>query len=165
VVASPPVASLAPGSDYSLRIVRLNKTPVAGEEDYRVLVDELPQPEVARIGGMIHLLLRYSIPVFFLGETMAPPRVEWSISDHGGKLVVTAHNEGDRHLRLSNMQIRDARGRQVSFGSGLAGYVLGRSTMRFTAPGRSGGFGTGVAASLTAQSDLGPIDVKADLRN
>src|SRR5262245_42609749 len=43
VVASPPAAELHPGQDYVVRVVRLTKSPVAGEEAYRLLIDELPE--------------------------------------------------------------------------------------------------------------------------
>ena len=39
VVASPPVASLRPGTDYTVRIVRTKKEPAVKEEAYRLLVD------------------------------------------------------------------------------------------------------------------------------
>jgi P pilus assembly chaperone PapD len=49
VVASPPAVTLAPGADYVVRVVRVSKQPVHGEESYRVIVDQLPrtgrQPE------------------------------------------------------------------------------------------------------------------------
>ena len=44
VAASPPLASLRPNTDYTVRIVRTSKEPVAKEESYRLLVDELPSP-------------------------------------------------------------------------------------------------------------------------
>src|SRR5579863_3912889 len=41
VVASPPAASLRADTDYTVRIVRTKKEPVAKEEAYRLLIDEL----------------------------------------------------------------------------------------------------------------------------
>ena len=42
VVASPPIVTLAPKADYTVRIVRTLNQPVHGEESYRILVDQLP---------------------------------------------------------------------------------------------------------------------------
>jgi len=42
VVASPPSVTLTPKGQYIARIVRVSKQPVAGEESYRLLVDQLP---------------------------------------------------------------------------------------------------------------------------
>src|SRR5450755_3376846 len=47
VVASPPQVSLRPKTDYVVRVVRTSKEPVAKEETYRLLIDELP----TRTGG------------------------------------------------------------------------------------------------------------------
>ena len=41
VVASPPLASLQPNTDYTVRVVRTRKDPAVKEEAYRLLVDEL----------------------------------------------------------------------------------------------------------------------------
>ena len=43
VVASPPFLKLAPGLSNVVRVVRLAKTPLAHEEAYRLVVDELPK--------------------------------------------------------------------------------------------------------------------------
>ncbi len=49
VVSSPPEVSLAPKVDYVVRVVRVSKQPVRGEESYRVLVDQLPSsPRVSK---------------------------------------------------------------------------------------------------------------------
>ena len=42
VVASPAIIEIKPGADYTIRIVRTSREPVKGEENYRVVVDELP---------------------------------------------------------------------------------------------------------------------------
>lgn len=67
VVASPPMTTLAPGSENMVRIVRVAKSPVQTEERYRLLVDELPDPK-RRKAGTVNVLVRHSIPVRFAGE-------------------------------------------------------------------------------------------------
>lgn len=67
VVVSPPMTTLAPGSENMVRIVRIAKTPVETEERYRLLVDELPDPK-RRKAGTVNVLVRHSIPVRFAGE-------------------------------------------------------------------------------------------------
>src|SRR5437899_9338654 len=42
VVASPPLTRLLPKTDYTVRLVRVSKTPVGKEEAYRLFIDELP---------------------------------------------------------------------------------------------------------------------------
>src|SRR5438094_6012930 len=160
VVASPPIARLAPKVDYTVRLVRVNKTPVAKEETYRLFVDELPDAANQR-NRAVNLLLRYSIPVFFYPAAGNPPTLTWSVEQSGGKLAVVAKNSGDRHLRISNLKLRDEKGGTVSFGDGLSGYVLGGSTRRWVVASGKGSLSAGGNIAVSAQGDLGPINASA----
>jgi len=161
VAASPPAANLAPGAKYTIRVIRLDPTPVLGEENYRVVVDELPDPGHVR-HGTINIVLRYSIPLFFTSPGAAPPHVAWSAGKQYNRLALFASNEGDRHLRVSNLKVRDKGGATVNFGEGLAGYVLGRSSNRFLSKSQTKGFGSG-SATIKADSDLGHFDASAPI--
>ncbi|CAN7626102.1 molecular chaperone [Phyllobacterium sp. LjRoot231] len=154
VVVSPPSTTLAGAKEYAVRVVRVTKTPVAGEESYRVLVDELPDPSRKR-AGTVALVVRYSIPVFFKQEDASPPKVAWGIVRSKGTLMLTAHNAGDTRLRLADVQLSQA-GRVLGNRKGLVGYVLGESSMQWPiGPGKSVSPGP---AALKAQSDFGPLD-------
>src|SRR5580704_124123 len=65
VVASPPIVTINSGADYVVRLERTAAGEVAGEEAYRAVIDELPNPNRQR-NGAIALVLRYLVPVFFL---------------------------------------------------------------------------------------------------
>src|SRR5262249_6478166 len=132
VVASPPMAQLAPNGTYVVRIVRLAKDPVQAEEAYRLLIDEIPERPGAGQPA-INFALRYSIPVFFVATSARPGAASWSIRQDAGRVSVTATNPGDRHIRIAGLNLRGGDGTSVSFGSGLTGYVLGHSTMTWTA--------------------------------
>jgi fimbrial chaperone protein len=160
VVASPPVVALSPNTDYVVRIVRTSRQPVAGEESYRLLVDQLPDRQRMK-SGAVNLLLRYSLPVFFGAADRGDGKLTWRVEHKAGQLWVSAHNPGDRRMRISGLGLKDASGETVSFGDGLNGYVLARSTMRWTAPKTVRGFGVGGTALISAQSDLGRIDASA----
>lgn len=155
VVASPPAVTLAPGADYVVRVVRVSKQPVRAEESYRVIVDQLPRLNKQQTRA-VNLLIRQSIPVFFRGRELSTPAVSWSISREGGKFVVTASNSGDERLRIASLRLKDASGATISFGNGLIGYVLGRSSMKWPAPVNPPGFGAAGTVSLTAETDKGP---------
>src|SRR3954462_5266310 len=135
VVASPPSVTLTPKGQYITRIVRTSKQPVVGEESYRLLIDQLPDLSQQR-NGAVNLMVRYSIPVFFGAPNKKNPTVAWSIATSGDKVTLTARNDGERRLRISAFSLRDASGKSVSFGSGLAGYALGQSAVSWTMPGR-----------------------------
>jgi fimbrial chaperone protein len=160
VVASPPLTKLSPKTDYTVRLVRVNKTPVTKEETYRLFIDELPDA-ADRHNRAVNLLLRYSIPVFFYPAAGNPPALTWSVEQNGGKLAVVAKNSGDRHLRISNLKLRDEKGGTVSFGNGLSGYVLGSSSRRWVAQPGSSHLNAGSPIVVSAQGDLGPINASA----
>jgi fimbrial chaperone protein len=158
VAASPPLASLRPGTDYTVRIVRTKKEPPAKEEAYRLLIDELPEA-AASPSASVNIALRYSIPVFFTVPG-APPKLSWALQQRANKPVIVASNAGDRRIRLAKLKIIDGKGGVANFGEGLAGYVLGHSSMSFPVPQSAKGFGAGGLASISAQSDVGPIEGK-----
>jgi len=160
VVASPPLTKLSPKTDYTVRLVRMSKRPVAKEETYRLFVDELPDAANQR-NRAVNLLLRYSIPVFFYPAAGNPPTLTWSVEQSGGKLAVVAKNSGDRHLRLANLKLRDEKGGTVSFGNGLSGYVLGGSSRRWLVASGKGNLSTGSPIAVSAQGDQGPINASA----
>ena len=160
VVASPPAVTLTPKGNYVARVVRVSKRPVNGEESYRVLIDQLPDSNQER-GNAVRLLVRYSIPVFFGAPERRNAAVAWTVAVTGSKVKVTARNQGDRRIRIASLNIRDGKGKTVSFGKGLVGYVLGNSTAGWTAP--AGGFAANGSIAVSAQSDTGPVEASASI--
>jgi fimbrial chaperone protein len=157
VAASPPVASLQPNADYTVRIVRTKREPAVKEEAYRLLIDELPGPATAQTA--VNIALRYSIPVFFTVPGAAP-KLSRTLQQRANKPVIVASNAGDRRIRLSKLKVTDGKGVVANFGDGLAGYVLGHASKNFAVPVSAKGFGAGGLAAISAQGDLGPIDAK-----
>lgn len=151
VVASPPMTTLTPGVDYTIRVIRTAQAAVTTPEAYRLIVDEIPNRRMTQ-SRTVELVVRYSIPVFFYPRNSADAKLEWSLEKVGGQTYVKATNTGDQHIRLANMSVRTAGDRSVSIGRGLVGYVLGNSTMRWPAP-----VGIDSSVSILAQTNLGPI--------
>lgn len=160
VVASPPTVKMAPGADYVVRVVRVSRQPVRGEESYRLIVDQLPNARRQQARA-INLLIRHSIPVFFRSAQLNVSSIAWSLNHDGDKLVVVATNSGDERLRIASLRLRDAAGTTISFGNGLIGYALGRSSMSWIAPSHPRGFGANGSVSITAETDKGPINAMA----
>jgi len=163
VVASPPIAALQPGTDYTVRLVRITKEPLLAGESYRLFVDEIPNVRTQQ-NRSVALVIRYSIPVFFYPRGSVDASLAWSIEEHGGRFYVSATNRGDRHVRLSALSLHSAGGKSISFGKGLTGYILGRSSMRWAAPGNAAGIGITRSIAITAQSNFGPINASPSVR-
>ncbi|TGQ46689.1 molecular chaperone [Mesorhizobium sp. M00.F.Ca.ET.216.01.1.1] len=160
VVASPPSTQLGPDADYVVRVVRLSKIPVRSEESYRVLVDELPD-QSRRKAGTVTLVLRYSVPVFFRNPDAKTPDVSFSLSRARGGLVLTARNNGESRLRLSNINLTQG-GKKLGSRSGLVGYVLGGAIMQWPIGSRRSLSGSSV--TLKAQSDFGPFNAPVAIK-
>jgi fimbrial chaperone protein len=159
VAASPPAASLKPATDYTVRVVRTIKEPIAKEESYRLLIDELPNA-AGGAPATVNIDLRYSIPVFFTVGGGAAPKLTWDLQQRAGKATVVLSNAGDRRIRLAKLKLTDGKGAVAYFGDGLAGYVLGHSSKSFDVPANAKGFGNGGVASLSALTEGGQIELK-----
>jgi len=159
VAASPPMASLRPNTDYTVRIVRTSKEPVVKEESYRLLIDEIPDA-VTTPTATVKIALRYSIPVFFTAPAIAAPKLSFDLQQRNKKPTIIVSNAGNRRIRLARLKFTDTKGGTADFGDGLAGYVLGGSTRAFAVPARAKGFGAGGIVALSAQTDIGPIEAK-----
>ena len=156
VVISPPATSLAGGKVYAVRVLRIADQPVAAEESYRVVVDELPDPARKKT-GTVSFVVRYSIPVFFKKPDAAPPKITWGLGRVKGKLVVTATNLGDSRLRIADLQLTQ-KGTVIGGRNGLVGYVLGGARMQWVINAdKSVSSGP---LTLRGHSDTGPFDAK-----
>lgn len=160
VVVSPPIATLQPGGENIVRVVRVSKRPVQGEESYRLVVDELPDPS-RRAAGNVALVVRHSIPVFFATNEAAGANPSWSVRQQRGGFVVTVQNNGTKRLKVSNLALSSGAG-TMARREGLVGYVLGNSTASWFVPGS--GKLSGRSVTITADSEAGRFDATARLR-
>lgn len=162
VVASPPFANIKPGGRFKVRIVRLSKRPVSGEESYRLLIDQIPQRStVSNLN--VGIALRYSLPIFFGKTQPADGNLQWAVTQRDGRTFVTATNNGSRRVRLTGLQLQDRAGRTLSLGQGLTGYVLGRSRATWSVKGQFNNTGRSRVA-ITAQTENGRIQSEATLQ-
>lgn len=146
VVASPPIAEVAPGGDFTIRVVRVANEPLAGEESYRLLIDEIPDAALRR-NGLVALAIRFSVPAFFSPANASLPRVMWSVERSGSRPQLVASNMGDKRLKVSELHYG---GKPVA--KGLAGYILGRSEKAWPLPP-----GVKGAGGVAAMTDRGPL--------
>lgn len=161
VAVSPPILSLRPNTDFTVRVVRVSGVPVRGEESYRLIADELPDPRAQRAGS-VNLIVRQSVPVFFRSPDASGPSLSWSVFKSGGKLQVEATNEGDRRVRVTDLRVTNGSRKYVNYGNGLIGYVLGHSSAVFTSKSFVRGFNFG-KVHISAQLDTGHLSTIASI--
>ncbi|MGX9741161.1 fimbrial biogenesis chaperone [Pseudocitrobacter corydidari] len=127
VASSPAMTRIAPGNRQLVRVVMLNPQTDNRQHSYRLLIDELPDLQVAHADeNAVHFLLRYSIPVFIAGEEGAS-RVPLTCAWDARRRVLSFANPGQQYARLSDIAILSASGTPIADIRGLAGYVLAGS--------------------------------------
>ena len=116
VVASPPIVTIAKGSKQLIRLIKQGTIPSGVEQAYRIIVDEIPQPDAKAEPSMgLKLQMRYSIPLFVYGQG------------------IPTLNQGQVHVRLSQVAVEQG-GQKRTVAEGLLGYVLPGSTRSWPLP-------------------------------
>ncbi|AGN84617.1 fimbrial biogenesis chaperone [Enterobacter sp. R4-368] len=146
IVASPPIVRIEKESKQLIRLIKQASIPAGVEQAYRIIVDEIPQPENSdkpQIG--LKLQMRYSIPLFVYGtgiEThtsgahhalVDTKDLHWRVSRENGKPALEVRNNGDVHVRLSKVSVRQG-GQTRQVAEGLLGYVLPHSVRSWPLP-------------------------------
>jgi fimbrial chaperone protein len=143
--------------------VRVSKQPPDGEECYRLLIDEIPEQPSVRASG-VNFAVRYSIPVFFAGAAVRSAPLVWSVEQRGDRMTVTASNPGARRVRVASLRVSDPRGETVTFGDGLAGYVLGGATAQWSIKRKLTHAAVGSVVAISANTDNGPLQATGIVR-
>jgi len=152
IVSSPPIATIAPGGSQVIRLV-LRRAPAAREGTYRILLDQLPPPAES---GVVHLLLRLSIPIFAQPEARIAPQLQWRVFTDGGEQWLAVTNSGNRHASLQQMTLSTADGRSLQLEMKSPPHVLAGATKRWRIVG--GEPLSSKTLHLTGTADTGVID-------
>jgi fimbrial chaperone protein len=151
VIVSPPMLNVRAGVQSSVRVVRVSKTPVAGEETYRILFDEIPDRK-SQQSGAVAILVRQSVPVFFAGIDARPGSITWKAIERDHKLVIEAANGGQKHVKVRTLSVTDDKNRDL-LKDGW-GYVLNGQAKRWELQADAIGART---LSVKGESESGPI--------
>jgi fimbrial chaperone protein len=153
LMSSPPIATVQPGASQVVRLV-LRQPPQGGEATYRVVFDQLPSPNEP---GMIHVLIRLSIPVFAEPASRVAPDVHWRIANDADRWWLIATNAGTRHLTVSKMKLEGSGGRELQVEVNSPPHILAGATRRWPIEAKSG-LSPNEVVHLTAEADFGSID-------
>lgn len=124
LIASPPLLELGIDGVQLVRLVRTSTAPPSRELSYRLLVDEIADPETAPANG-VAIQLRYSIPVFVATQSSSDPHPPaWTLSRHKDQWVLRLENTGPTHLQVGALTLIDAMGVRLPVSEGLMGYAL-----------------------------------------
>ncbi|WP_345817835.1 molecular chaperone (plasmid) [Paraburkholderia sp. PREW-6R] len=157
LIASPPLVEMAPHGEQLVRLVRANAVPSSTEQSYRLLIDELPQPEEGSSSG-VKIRLRYSVPVFVEPAGVAGvPDLTWHLWKTSSGWTMRVQNTGTRRAQIAAVDVVDRAGTPHHVNRGLLGYALaGRAgEWSITLPG-----GTDLTGSVRIKANVNSLPME-----
>jgi fimbrial chaperone protein len=149
LVASPPMLTVPPGGRQLVRVIRTGQDARAGEQTYRLLVDELPL-ESSKSTGVMYVL-RYSVPVF--AGVSGTPSLKWSGTQGQDALELTVSNSGTAHAQIREVSLAAPGAAPIPIVPGLLGYVLPGATMHWTIALPAGASATNASLKARVNGD------------
>jgi fimbrial chaperone protein len=154
LILSPPLARIAPGASQVVRLI-LRQTPEVREATYRILLDQIPPPTEP---GIVHMVLRLSIPIFARPANRAFPDVQFHVERAAGTLYLVAINAGNQHETIRDIALTASDGRKLKADLGASPYILAGATRRWRIAAQDSAPLQSEVMQLTARADAGPID-------
>jgi fimbrial chaperone protein len=170
LVVSPPIFTIAPGSEQVVRIALRGAPPAERESLYRIYFQELPgtveDPATTERRPTLRMVLRMGVPVIVgpaTGKVTAKPVLKIERTATGASRVIV-RNEGTGHLRVTNLVVTNAK----------SGEDISKAGAFYVLPGQwwaSDDFpvsdaGTDAGLRVTAATNAGDLDstIKPDGR-
>ena len=145
---SPSITSIPPGETQVVRVLRKGGVS-PGEKRFRLVVDQLPDPALAR-PGQTQTRIRFTVPVFLDRKAAQPAQLAWHVEKDQLELT----NSGGSTARVLDIQVKTRDGRVVPVERNSLRYVLGNSTIAWPI---GNGCSLG-AVHVTAQVDGQVVD-------
>lgn len=116
LMVSPPIFMIAPGQTQIVRVGLRRAAALAQEATYRMVLREIPRPSDASgtVSGSVQVLVALRVPVYVAPQQ---PRREtrWRVrADAQGQVTAEVTNDGNVHLMLASLQLRDGRARSLA---------------------------------------------------
>jgi fimbrial chaperone protein len=127
VLLSPPLARIAPETSQVVRLI-LRKAPQGQEASYRILIDQIPPPSEP---GVVHVVLRLSIPIFAKPTGRCLADVQFHIENDAGQFYLVATNTGNLHEVIRDIVLTTDDGRVLKAESKALPYILPGATRRW----------------------------------
>lgn len=124
LVLSPPIATIAPGASQLVRVVATGPLPLANDQAYRVVVEELPGSEESG-SSTIAIRMRYIVPLYVRSGKARPPALACGIvtAQAAPKASLSCTNAGGQAAQLGASRLTGL-GSPYELTPGLLGYVL-----------------------------------------
>ncbi len=162
ILVNPPLATLQPGQTQTIRIGLKRRMGNAQELAYRLYLTEVPPPSESFTG--LRIALRLGVPIYVSPRAKPSARLEWQAARApNGALLLTALNDGNRHLRVDSFKIMDPRsGRALGTWGARPFTLLAGQARRYSLALPAGWAGSEVKL-LTNTAD-GPAETRVEVR-
>ena len=134
LVISPPIMQLAPGVPQELRVIR-TQAPGANEQQYRLVIDQLPNAAAAepakggKVKKGISILIRHNIPVFLNSTARPAVQLQWRAEAAGkDKTRISMQNTSVHRAQIAKIWLEKG-DKTTELSGGLTGYALPGSTL------------------------------------
>ena len=154
VVASPPLATMAPGATQVIRLI-LRQSPQGYEATYRILLDQIPPPAEP---GVVHIVLRMSIPIFARPAIRSFADVQFHLERDAGQIYLVGFNAGNLHESIRDIALTTSDGRKLKEDSNTSPYILSGATRRWHIAVQDSLPLSSETLQLTAHANAGAID-------
>jgi fimbrial chaperone protein len=101
---NPPIFTLGPQQKQFIRLGLLKPLSEAGENTYRLILEEVPRPLPTGSTGL-RTVLRISIPIFYNAGKATQPQVSWQVDITTQGLQIKAFNQGSVHVQIKSLEI------------------------------------------------------------
>jgi fimbrial chaperone protein len=154
VVASPPLATMAPGATQVVRLI-LRQSPQGREATYRILLDQIPPPAEP---GVVHIVLRMSIPIFAQPAIRSFADVQFHLERNAGQIYLVAFNAGNLHESIRDIALTTSDGRKLKEDSNTSPYILAGASRRWHIAAQDSLPLSSETLQLTAHANAGAIE-------
>lgn len=163
VLATPPILTVPPGASRIIRVGLRRPADSQRELTYRLFLREVPPPEPISQGLRVALLL--SMPIFVVPPRMPAPQMQWHAwRTQDGNIRIRAHNTGQSHVQLGELQITGSGGSPVLATRNMSEYLLPDNAREWTVAARSMP-AAGTPLIISSQADIGRLAANITLED
>lgn len=106
VLVSPAIFDIAPKSNQVLRVALRNHDHSSVERTFRLLLEDVSQPDPSAVRPAVALRLTHSLPIFVAPSTKPVADLKWIPCNADGTLdCLRVSNSGNRHIRVHSLTL------------------------------------------------------------
>lgn len=129
IIVSPSIIKIGSGDTQTFHVVGRSHAAKADEQQYRIVIDQLPDRSAAP-SGMAKTLLRMTLPLFVNSDKVAPAKIAYTLTNDELHL----HNTGGATARISRVVLSSPQFGTLSVPAKGPLYVMSGSTIRVPLP-------------------------------